>query len=493
MGQAGFERSASGRRQNAGFDRSLIAPSLCTGVTAYIVLTVLVLQHPVFSNHPVVVQGDVFLGFSLSALFNVLTFLALAIVYAWRRIVPRGLWYGRLLFLGLGLGVVGEYVSGVMPQTLVPVAVAADMLTGVTLAAIGVEQVRLFAAVSSRQGAINLVVVMFLSCALLLIAGLLNASIMTVFCLVLAGACYLASCGAGRLFKGSSQAVASPRYGAQTSIHVPRKLLVTIALQGLSAGIIQGGFAFGARGGFFVAEGWAFACAGALATVFFLWLRRDFNHLLYVIGFPIMALGHLGLGLVGATIGVVLIHETGYRFIMFLSWMLAAWVIKHRELSPNWVWPCIMCAFVAGRFVGIPFGSAVGALFGGESAVAAQMITVFVLLFSALLLFGSANLSDGWGMTSVATEGELDKEAGLRIALAALAKEHGLTPRETEVSMLLAKGRDQAFVAETLHISVDTVKTHRRSIYRKLDIHSHQELLSLIERTEGDMESEVLG
>ena len=36
-------------------------------------------------------------------------------------------------------------------------------------------------------------------------------------------------------------------------------------------------------------------------------------------------------------------------------------------------------------------------------------------------------------------------------------------------------------IAEYLHISVDTVKTHRRSIYRKLDIHSHQELLTLLE------------
>ena len=46
---------------------------------------------------------------------------------------------------------------------------------------------------------------------------------------------------------------------------------------------------------------------------------------------------------------------------------------------------------------------------------------------------------------------------------------------------MLARGRDQAFIAEYLHISVDTVKTHRRSIYRKLDIHSHQELLTLLE------------
>ena len=116
-----------------------------------------------------------------------------------------------------------------------------------------------------------------------------------------------------------------------------------------------------------------------------------------------------------------------------------------------------------------------------------------ICLFCALLLFGTASLSDGWGMTTAVSDGAPAKDADLQEAMTALAKEHGLTPREVEVALLLAKGRDQAFIADDLHISVDTVKTHRRSIYRKLEIHSHQELLSLIERTEEDVAAEVLG
>jgi DNA-binding NarL/FixJ family response regulator len=47
-----------------------------------------------------------------------------------------------------------------------------------------------------------------------------------------------------------------------------------------------------------------------------------------------------------------------------------------------------------------------------------------------------------------------------------------LTPREREVLTLLAQGMTNKGIAETLVISVNTVKRHLRSIYDKLDVHS---------------------
>ena len=140
-----------------------------------------------------------------------------------------------------------------------------------------------------------------------------------------------------------------------------------------------------------------------------------------------------------------------------------------------------MCAFVGGRVAGMACGTLLGSIGGADGAAAAQMVAVFVVLFSALLLFGGAGVGDGWGMSRAATDGENAPGNASEAAVAAVAHEYGLTPRETEIVSLLARGRDQAFIAEYPHISVDTVKTHRRSIYRKLDIHSHQELLTLLE------------
>ena len=62
-----------------------------------------------------------------------------------------------------------------------------------------------------------------------------------------------------------------------------------------------------------------------------------------------------------------------------------------------------------------------------------------------------------------------------------IAERYGLTERETEVMISYAKGRSYARLQEELHASRGTVTTHLRHIYQKLDIHSKQELLDLIE------------
>jgi DNA-binding NarL/FixJ family response regulator len=51
-----------------------------------------------------------------------------------------------------------------------------------------------------------------------------------------------------------------------------------------------------------------------------------------------------------------------------------------------------------------------------------------------------------------------------------------LTTRESEVLELLQDGHTNSEIAETLSIGVETVRTHARSIYRKLGVPSRREL-----------------
>jgi len=51
-----------------------------------------------------------------------------------------------------------------------------------------------------------------------------------------------------------------------------------------------------------------------------------------------------------------------------------------------------------------------------------------------------------------------------------------LTPREAAVLELLQTGRSNGEIAAQLHIGVETVRTHARSIYRKLGVRSRREL-----------------
>jgi DNA-binding NarL/FixJ family response regulator len=52
-----------------------------------------------------------------------------------------------------------------------------------------------------------------------------------------------------------------------------------------------------------------------------------------------------------------------------------------------------------------------------------------------------------------------------------------LTPREADVLAQLQQRRSNAQIAADLHISVETVRTHARHIYRKLGVRSRRELL----------------
>jgi two-component system, NarL family, response regulator DesR len=51
-----------------------------------------------------------------------------------------------------------------------------------------------------------------------------------------------------------------------------------------------------------------------------------------------------------------------------------------------------------------------------------------------------------------------------------------LTPREAEVMELLRRGRSNAEIARDLHVSIETVRTHARRIYRKLGVKTRREL-----------------
>lgn len=62
----------------------------------------------------------------------------------------------------------------------------------------------------------------------------------------------------------------------------------------------------------------------------------------------------------------------------------------------------------------------------------------------------------------------------------ALSREAKLTPRETEVFDLLARGRSIPYVRDALVISRDTAATHAKHIYAKLGVHSRQELIDLV-------------
>ncbi|MGH2840110.1 MAG: LuxR C-terminal-related transcriptional regulator [Solirubrobacteraceae bacterium] len=54
-----------------------------------------------------------------------------------------------------------------------------------------------------------------------------------------------------------------------------------------------------------------------------------------------------------------------------------------------------------------------------------------------------------------------------------------LTPREADVLDQLQLGRSNSEIAAALSVSIETVRTHARSVFRKLGVHSRRELKGL--------------
>lgn len=80
-------------------------------------------------------------------------------------------------------------------------------------------------------------------------------------------------------------------------------------------------------------------------------------------------------------------------------------------------------------------------------------------------------------------EEEPDRQYKDRISKQAesLRLAYGLSTRETEVMELIVRGNSVPRIADELVVSENTIRTHAKRIYKKLDVHKRQELLDLVD------------
>lgn len=109
--------------------------------------------------------------------------------------------------------------------------------------------------------------------------------------------------------------------------------------------------------------------------------------------------------------------------------------------------------------------------------------------YSAVFALGSALLLT-LGMLTVfglmlsrppAPKAAVPEKLPLDDAFNQVASEYNLTERETVVARELSRGCSYKKVAETLFLSLSTIQSHARSIYRKCGVNSRQELIDLVE------------
>jgi DNA-binding CsgD family transcriptional regulator len=110
-------------------------------------------------------------------------------------------------------------------------------------------------------------------------------------------------------------------------------------------------------------------------------------------------------------------------------------------------------------------------------------IVVALVIVATLILLSEKELASKWGITSVGPK-QNNEEGVVREELAdicsRIGKEYGLSLREQEVLLLLARRQKLPSIEKELFIANGTVKAHIRHIYHKLGIHNRTELYEIL-------------
>lgn len=173
------------------------------------------------------------------------------------------------------------------------------------------------------------------------------------------------------------------------------------------------------------------------------------------------------------------VESSAWDLLVLFTWLTAADIARHAQAAPPLVFG------VGWAFYTAPF--AVGSLAAGALAAANGDVTTTTALMFALALVGTFCLEvrdqdTKWIFAELSGERASAPEDHRSIdeRCDAIAAARNLTPRELEVMKMLCKGRTKSYIAETLYLTENTVRSHTKHLYTKLDVHSKQELMDLV-------------
>lgn len=113
-----------------------------------------------------------------------------------------------------------------------------------------------------------------------------------------------------------------------------------------------------------------------------------------------------------------------------------------------------------------------------EGACLSMSMAYFAVVFSMVMLILLMRTRDRQEVVQEVAERTDGDHA---YAYDRIASDFVLTNREREVFALLAQGHSRTYIGNELFISDGTVRSHVRSIYKKLDCHKKEELFALVE------------
>lgn len=174
------------------------------------------------------------------------------------------------------------------------------------------------------------------------------------------------------------------------------------------------------------------------------------------------------------------VESTAWDLLVLFTWLTVSDIARHATMSTPLVigtgWAFYTAPFAVGSI-------AASALWPAYTDLAIATVLMFVLLLVGTFCLEMRDQDTKWIFAELSGErmSAPNDHRSIDERCDAIGKEHGLTPRELEVMKMLCKGRTKSYIAETLYLTENTVRSHSKHLYTKLDVHSKQELMDLVE------------
>lgn len=171
----------------------------------------------------------------------------------------------------------------------------------------------------------------------------------------------------------------------------------------------------------------------------------------------------------------------GFNSFYFMVWAL--WAGEGGGIALSKRFALGLFVLVGAESLGSMIGMRVvsAATESGSTLAVVSLVVVYLLLMAAMFSFDRTGSSANATSPSRFDMPEAAPDNDEVLSLEEWAVRYGLSTRETEVFMLLAKGRNRVYISKELFISDNTTRTHMKNIYRKLEVHSQQELIDVLE------------
>lgn len=205
--------------------------------------------------------------------------------------------------------------------------------------------------------------------------------------------------------------------------------------------------------------------------------RFKFSHV-YRVFFLLALVGVLGIQLTLYPAAAPLFYSlngAAFQTVNLVFWPIALYA-SHRLGEPLRILAVVSGLWTLGPALGIGAGTVLGAvgIAGPQTVTLLVIASVMVIVISYTYVFSETD-------ADFLADSLPPRRRVFRERCEQVADRFSLSPREREVMMLIATGKDMPAMQEILVLSKSTISTHREHLYQKMEIHSKQELIALID------------